>query len=384
MSEIDPRQPISIGVLLSALNRGGAQRQVVALARGLVELGWSVQVVALRSGGQLAADLRTLGVPVVELGGRGQISNMLARCRLARRPELREADVVYSFLPAANVTASIMFAWRRRSTVVWGVRDSGMPLSNYDLSTRVIGWLARRLRRSPQLIICNSAAALEHYGSIGYPSDRMVVIPNGIDVGRYRSDAEAREVERAARGWSADELVILLLGRADPMKGHGDALEAMKIVARSQPSALLWIVGDHSPQFAASLTSRASELGIADRVRLEDATQHPERAINAADLVLSASRYGEGFSNVLAEGLACGKPVVGTEVGDARLVVANDGKLVPPGAPDQLAAAILEVLGGPSSDAHAQRRSERIADEFSLARLAERTAEALLGAIGES
>ena len=275
------------------------------------------------------------------------MGGLWGRLRFLVDPATGRADVIYSYMPAANVTATLVTLIRRRPVCVWSLRDSGLIMANYGRATRLLDWAAKKLSNRPRSIICNSAAAVEHYGSLGYPRDRMLVVPNGIDVDRFAPDPAVRESTRQAFGFRPDDFVVVCLARFDPMKGQTDLIRAFADLVTSHPQARLLLCGDHDDADARTARALAEELGVHDRVTLRQGSPRPEDVLRASDLLAMPSRYGEGFPNVVAEALACGLPVVVSDVGDAGRVAGEYGHVVSPSDPAALAEALIAAIERP-------------------------------------
>jgi glycosyltransferase involved in cell wall biosynthesis len=181
-------------------------------------------------------------------------------------------------------------------------------------------------------VTANSAAGLKHHLSLGYRPRRAEVVANGIDVDEFRPDATAREVVRRELGIAADEIVIAHLARVDPMKDHASFLAAMAEL----PDLRALLIGNGTE----NLPEARNLLRLGRRGDVA-------RLLAAADIVVSSSRFGEGFSNSLAEGMACGLPAIATNVGDAKLIVGDTGLVVPPENSTALAAAIRTLAREP-------------------------------------
>ena len=134
----------------------------------------------------------------------------------------------------------------------------------------------------------------------------------------------ARSALRAELGLR-DKVVAVHVPPVDPMKDHATFLAAMT----SLPDIICLIVG-----------AGTETLVCPPNVRALGARRDVERVYAAAELVVSSSAYGEGFSNVLAEGISAGLVPVATDVGDAKRIVGQTGFVVPPRDPMALAAAI--------------------------------------------
>jgi glycosyltransferase involved in cell wall biosynthesis len=365
---------VKILFLIRALNYGGAERQLVALARGLHQAGQPVTVVVFYSGGELEKDLVAAGVPIRSLDktGRWDLPGFLFRfVRCVRR---EKPEIIHGYLILPNFLALLAKLVVPGLRSVWGVRDSDMNLDRYGLLARMLYRTEAFLSRYVDLVIANSHAGLEFSYANGFQRDKMVVIPNGIDTQTFHHDRAFGMSLRAQ--WQADEntKVIGIVGRLDPMKGHDVFLRAAANVAQVRNDVRFVCIGDGPADYREQLVKLAAELGLTERLVWAGTHNDMRSAYNAFDLLVSSSTCGEGFSNVLGEAMACGLPCVVTDVGDAALIGGDLVSAVSANDAEALSAAIaaaLERIDAGSIDMEAHRN--RIIDNFSIAKLIGRT-----------
>jgi len=369
-------RPFSLVLLTRALGYGGAERQLVALAAGLHRRGHRILVLTFYAGGPLERDLVAAGVPVEALGKRHRwdlVSPMLRAVRILRRIR---PDLLHGYLVDANVLSTLLRRVIPRAHLVWGVRASALDFAAYPRLAGTLFRVSRRLARRADLIIANSRSGARDHIIAGYPESRVTVIPNGIDTERFRPDSRARERMRRAWGIGGHERVIGLVGRLDPMKGHATFLQAAARFLSMCPGTRFVCVGDGPAVMKARLGAATRECGLADRVLWLLPEPDAAAVYNGLDLLTSASLFGEGFSNVIGEAMACGVRCVVTDVGDSAWVVGETGLVVPPGDPGALAEAWARALSIRDDPSHPDPRS-RVQREFNLDRLIRRTEEAL-------
>jgi glycosyltransferase involved in cell wall biosynthesis len=371
-------ETLKIALLVRSLGYGGAERQIVTLATALHDRGHAVTVIVFYPGGPLEAELRDGGVLVRVLGKRGRwdVASFLAHLHRVLREE--KPDVLYGFLAVPNIIATAMRVTSPRLKVVWGERGSKRDMSHYDWLSRCSSEMARLLSWSPDLLIVNSRAGFEHAVRRGYPRHKMVVIPNGIDTARFAPDADARRRLRREWGVGADERLIGLVGRLDPVKGHRTFLTSAASLTRERSDVRFACVGDGNPQYASELRELARTLGLGDRMSWIGADKDVAAVYNALD-VLCLSSESEGFPNVLGEAMACGIPCVATDVGDSAWIIDDSRFVAPPGDAATLAECMESALTVVARDDDAMRRAlrARIQANFSVENLTDRTERAI-------
>jgi glycosyltransferase involved in cell wall biosynthesis len=324
---------------------GGAEIGLLRLGRRLVDRGHALTLATPAAG-----PLDEAGFPVTRLAvgglGRGAGARAVAAWPRARRLS-RDADLVYL---NGTVTGRLLPALRGRRTV----------LHVHDMVQRAPGFW----RRADAVLADSDAVARRLPGL----SAEVVHCPVELDV------------VPAPIPWAADPAgpVVGFVGRLEPRKGPLDLVQAAPLIRERRPDARVILVGDDP---------YATDRAYLERVRAAPGVEHvPWVADGAAvmahlDVLVAPSRQ-EPFGTVLAEAMAAGVPVVATHVDGLPETVADGvtGRLVAPGDPAALAAAVLEVLDRGAEMGPAARA--RAAERFGADAYADRVEAILLRAAG--
>jgi glycosyltransferase involved in cell wall biosynthesis len=253
-----------------------------------------------------------------------------------------------------------------------------MELDRYGLLHRIVYFAQAPLSRTVDSIVFNSEAGRRRARELGIVARRDRVIPNGIDVERLHFDDAGRHALRREWGVGDAEALVGIVARLDPIKNHELFLRAAALAAADRRLRFVCIGGGDAER-ASALRSLAAANGIADRL-VWAGERRDIRAVHSALDVSVLSSTGEGFPNAIAESMACETRVVSTDVGDARVIVGDTGRVVAPGRADELAGAIATLLRerpGRAVDAR-----ERVAARFSIDRMLESTCEELRAVAG--
>lgn len=330
-------------LLCRSLDVGGSERQLVNLALGLHAQGHPVAVAVFYGKGALESELHAAGVPVLDLRKSGRWDALAFFWRMKRAVAGYRPQVLYGFLSMPNVMAVVLKPFFPGLAVAWGVRSSYMALERYGWLLRLSFKLECLLARFADLIICNSRAGLEYAAAQGFPRKRMVTIPNGFDVERFRPDAVGRERVRAEWGVGSDVVLVGIVGRLDPMKDHVTFLRAAQLLVNAGAGARFVCVGEGPEGYREQLRREATALGIDAHLTWAGERHDMPAVFSALDIAVSSS-IGEGFPNTVAEAMACGVPCVVTDVGDSAMIVGELGEVVPKSNPQALSQGLRRMM----------------------------------------
>jgi glycosyltransferase involved in cell wall biosynthesis len=192
-------------------------------------------------------------------------------------------------------------------------------------------------------IIAISDATRDYVLRLGAKPSKVKVIYNGVDLARFRPITGKREEMRKKLGIPQHAIVILTVRRLVYKNGIDTLIDAANIAVKKNPKIIFLVVGK-GPDLE-SVKLQVAQLGIEPNFRLAGFVSDEELPsyYNVADLFVLPSKSGEGLPLVALEAMACGLPVIATNVGGIREVLSEDyGKLVPPNQPELFAKAALD------------------------------------------
>ena len=192
-------------------------------------------------------------------------------------------------------------------------------------------------------IIVVSKATMNYVLSLGADPEKIEVLHNGVDLNRFRPLTGIKDEMRKKLRISKDSSVVLTVRRLVYKNGIDTLIEGAKIAIKKNPRLVFLVIGG-GPDFD-QVKAKIEQLGIEKNVRLTGFVSDEGLPFyyNVADFFVLPSKSGEGLPLVTLEAMACGLPVIATNVGGISEVIIEDyGKVVPPNTPESLAEAVLE------------------------------------------
>ena len=389
-----PPERLRVGLVLSGLGAGGAERATLALAAALLERGHRVDLLLLRCVGayrsaipegvrlyfprhpdsdrELLCSCRERGIRTrpLPLNPLAAARLWLALRRAHPAPGLSAGNALDASLVARYVRDArpqlLLSALPRADAAVLAGRVAGavtVPVV-VAVHTNVSREYSPRQReraralypRADALVAVSRGAADALARALDADAGRVHVIPNPVPL----SEIERLGRAEAPHPWfrEGEPPVILSVMRASPPKDPGTLIDAFARVRRRR-SARLAFLGAFPEPYRAELRARAARLGVADDLAFPGFDENPYRYVRRAAVVALSSRW-EGLPLTLVEAMACGTPVVSTDSPHGPREILEDGRwgaLVPVGDAAALARALEETLDGghPSAEALVRR-----------------------------
>ncbi len=345
--------------VITGLEVGGAEMLLLELCREELRRGRACSVASLISGGPMRGRFAQIGVEVLGLGmKRGEFfaPGLLRLARLIRRvrPRIVQGWLYHGNLGAA--AATWLSGVLPRPRLVWSVHGALPDFACYPRRLRRAVGLGATLSPLVDGILYNGQAALEAHQRFGFRSRLAQLFSNGVDLSRFAFEPAVRAASRRDLGLPEDAVVVIAVGRDDPMKNWPGMLAATAAAADRK----VWLV---------AVGEGTERLPPGPQRRLLGRRDDMSALYSAADIFMLASHFGEGTSVALSEAMACGLPAIVTEVGDNGAVAAGAGLVVPARDAAALARAVAQLAGHPDLRAWAGTAARARAAGFSIDRL---------------
>jgi glycosyltransferase involved in cell wall biosynthesis len=329
------RGPLRVMFLITSMPIGGAETLLVNLVRRLDRTRFQPELCCLKELGPLGEELSREIPAHSQLLSRKYDFGVLGR--LTRLFKARRIDAV------VTVGAGDKMFWGRLAA-----RRAGLPVVLSAIHSTGwpdgVNWLNRQLTPITDAFIAVAEKHGQHLvEQERFPREKVRVIPNGVDIQRFRPNPEARTTLRCELGLSPDTPVCGIVAALRPEKNHELFLRVAHQVSQRVPAARFLIVGDGPTRPA--IESRARQLDLSGKVFFLGSRSDIPAVLSAMD-VFALTSHNEANPVSILEAMATGLPVIATKVGSVAESVVDHvtGRLVPPGAVDDMAACWQALL----------------------------------------
>lgn len=364
--------------IISGLGQGGAETVLYRLSTA-PDQDIEHIVISLGDADVFGPRLQHAGVVVYCLGMKSPWRFLKGVRSLVQLLKQLRPDVVQTWMYHSDLVGGLAARAAGIKAVSWGIRNSGANLYQGSPKSRFVAWLCARISQYvPRLIISCAENAARRHKQWGYKADIMKVIPNGYDLSRWQHDSAVRERVRAELQISVDTPLIGSVARWNPLKDHANLLSAVARSVRQHPELRCVLIGEGMHERNVELMRLIAMHQLREHVLLLGIREDVPELMNALDVHVLSS-HAEGFPNVVCEAMAVGVSCVVTDVGDAALIVGNEGWVVPPRNAEALSGAInsaIQELGSTSWRERHKHARERVQRLFSLQSMVQAYAQA--------
>jgi len=348
---------INMMQLVNGFAIGGGEMKVLELVQRLDKDRYDITVCSVGQGGPLEAEFRK-AVPRVEVYEKKFSFDLSLVTKVARLMREQHIEILQTTLFYADVIGAYAAALAKVPVVISWEAVTGpfrwYHFWSYQLAMKKIDRVVAVSEDIRQRVIRERKLS----------PDKVVTIHYGVDLNKFAPQTPG--LQRSAIGVSDDQIVLGTVARFDYPKGHKYLIAAAPAIVRQFPNVRFVLVGDGP--LRQQVEDQIENLGMKEHFILLGFRRDITQLLGLFDLFILPS-LSEGLPNAVLEAMACSNPVVATAVNGVVEVVdhGQTGLLVPPGDPDRLAGAVIELLQSPDRMKQMGRNGQgRVARFFSV------------------
>jgi len=357
--------------VITCLKCGGAQTLLYNLLSSMKPVNrQKMVVVSLRGYDHYGRKLEDEGVEVVPL--RLAQSPVRGLFRLGSLLSRRRWGIVHTWMYHANLVTSCMGVFSENS-ICWSIHHVDPLESSLKKSTQVVAFVGSLLSwLVPKCIIVCSGASKKNHISAGYNPKKIVEIPNGVNVDRFKPSREYKNKMRSRLGIPNEASVIGIVGRYSPVKDHALFLSASEFLQNDCEEVFFVFVGDGMSSGGEVAEDYPNIVNLYN-YKFIGRKENMEKVYPCFDICALSSK-SESFPLVLVEAMACGVPCITTDVGSASTIVGDTGAVVKIRKGARFAQKCSKLLKLSDEDMSARTKDarKRILNNFSLKKMKQR------------
>ena len=301
---------ISVCHVITSLEIGGAQQLLRQLCDSLSPPEFEHCVICLSGETELAARFRENGIRVSCLNVTRIYQGLSGILRLRRILRQEQPHIVHTWLYHADLMATVAMIGMNTGSLLWSVHHANENFtSDKSLIKWIVGLLALLSARFPTAVVYCSTYASKVHQKLGYNPRTSFIINNGIDTTKFHSSPILRENFRQELGLDMEASIIGMVARYSPIKGHEIFLRMARELLALNNDIRLVMVGTNVVEENNELFEMVDELGLREVCILLGEQLELEKIMNGLDVLVCPS-ISESFGLVAVEALACGVPVV--------------------------------------------------------------------------
>jgi glycosyltransferase involved in cell wall biosynthesis len=372
---IEPRGSEKLGSrirvlhIVADLRTGGAETMLIGLIKNSDPYAFEHRVLSMRSRGDFETILKQLDIRIDALGIHSWLDGLAKIGEIRKIVRDFRPDIVHTWLYHANVIGGIAGSLWSDAKIVWGLHCGWLSSYHTKRLTRLMRMIGAKLSNFvPHNIICCAYSVREFHAGIGYNRAKLAIVGNGVELTRFAPSEIARAELRRELNVSPNQLLVGMIARFDPQKDFRTFIEAAVIVRRRYPDARFVLCGPGFETSNEAVVSELREKGLEESFVLLGLRSDVPRLMAALDTLVLSSLYGEALPLVVIEAMACGVPVVASDIGDIQRAVGPYGRVVQPRLPREFAEGITYYAGltPEQRQLNATNARARVASMFSL------------------
>ncbi len=310
--------------IITSLGSGGAEHMLYKLLKYSDKDKYYHEVISLLDEGIYGKKIEKLGIRVhcLKLNKKNLVTSLIKAISISRN-----FDLIDTWLYHADLFGFIIGKVLLRKKLIWNIRHSNLDKQANKSTTLKIVKMNSIISRFVDCITYNSNKALENHIKFGYKNKNSVVIPNGFELDKFKFKLESRIKIRKELGLRKEQKVIITVGRWDIQKDYYTLIKALSEVKKYNKDFKMIMCVTNLDYFNKELTRLIDEYELKDNIILLGRREDIPDLLSAADIYISSS-LGESFSNSIGEAMACELPCIVTDVGDSRVIIGDNGKVI--------------------------------------------------------